>query len=174
MAVRRTARPPATGRDRRSGGPPPGTPAALPTPPLWAPPHRPPPSSRRLVPRIRSPPPTPVPPWPPAAVRGAATLPARPNPAAGVAACLLATTVETAAAHGDLVRQLVAAARQALSDTDDPDQAPPADPLPITATLLRDSYARASSHELAARFAVATFSTLAQADKDTVTRVVLE
>jgi tetratricopeptide (TPR) repeat protein len=151
-----------------------GVAAALARPATWADPLRTLAFYRRLVAQIRSHAPTSVPHWLHAAVLGAATLPARPNPAAGVAACLLATTIETAAAHGELVGQLVAAARQALSDTDDPDQAPAADPLPITATLLRDSYARASSHELAARFVVATFSTLAQADKDTVTRVVLE
>jgi hypothetical protein len=147
--------------------------AALARPATWADPLRTLAFHRRLVAQVRSHAPTSLPHWLHAAVLGATTLPARPNPAAGVAACLLATTIDIAAAHGEHVGQLVAAAHQALTDTDDPDQAPAADPLPITATILRDSYARASSHELAARFVIATFSALAKADSDTVTSAVL-
>ena len=127
-----------------------------------------------MIVQVRSHAPTTSPQWLRAAVRGATTLPARPDPAAGVAACLLAITIDVAAAHGQHVARLVAATRQALVDTDDPDQAPAADPLPITATLLRDAYARASSHELAAPFVLATFSALPKTDKHTVTRAVLK
>ena len=68
---------------------------------------------------------------------------------------------------------LVSAARQALTDTDHPDQTPAADPLPIAATLLRDAYARALSHELAAHIVIATFSALDESDRSTVIRMLL-
>lgn len=51
---------------------------------------------------------------------------------------------------------------------------PAADPLPTAAALLRDAHASTSSHGVAARFVMATFSALAEIDKDTVTRVVFE
>jgi hypothetical protein len=151
-----------------------GVAAALARPATWADPLRTLAFYRTLVTQARSHAPSTLPHWLHAAVLGATTLPARPDPAAGAAACLLATTIDIAAAHGEHVGQLVAATRQALTDTDDPDQTPAADPLPITVTILRDAYARATSHELAAPFIIATFSALADADRDTVTKVVLE
>ena len=151
-----------------------GVAAALARPASWADPLRTLEFYRRVIAQVRPHAPTALPHWLYAAVRGAAILSARPDPAAGIAACLLAITIEIAAAHGEHAAQLVAATRQALVDTDDPDQTPAADPLPITATLLRDAYARASSHEFAARFVIAIFSAVAETDKDTVTRVLLE
>lgn len=147
--------------------------AALARPAVWADPQRALTFYRRLTAQARSHAPTTLPDWLYAAVRGATILLARPA-AAGVAACLLTTTIETAAAHGEQVAHLVAATRQALTDTDDPDQPPAADPLPITVTLLRDAYAKASSHELAARFILATFADLTETDKTTILRIILE
>lgn len=68
---------------------------------------------------------------------------------------------------------LVAVTRRALTDTDDPDGIPAADPLAIAVMLLRDSYAGASSHELATRFTTATLAALGEIDKNTVIRVLL-
>jgi hypothetical protein len=93
---------------------------------------------------------------------------------AGVAACLLATTIEAAAAHGEQVTRQVAATHRALTDTDDPDQTPASDPLPIAVTILRDAYARALSHERVARFVRATFAALDETDRNTIVRVLLE
>ncbi|WP_091456057.1 PIN domain-containing protein [Micromonospora inyonensis] len=112
--------------------------------------------------------------WLYCAVRGANTFLARPAPAAGVAACLLATTIEIAAAQGKQVDHLVAATRQALADTDDPDGIPAADPLPIAAVLLRDAHAKGSSHKLATCFVIETFAALSEIDKDILIRVLLE
>lgn len=151
-----------------------GVAAALARPVTWADPVRTLAFYRRLTAQVRTHAPNKLPDWLYAAVRGATTLPARPDPAAGVAACLLATTIEIATAHGEQVTHLVAATRQALTDTDDPDQTPAADPLPIAVTILRDAYAKASSHELAARFVIAIFAALSEADKNTIIRVVLE
>jgi len=151
-----------------------GVAAALARPMTWADPLRTLAFYRRLAAQVHTHAPSKLPGWLYAAVRGAATLLARPDPAAGVAACLLATTIETAAAHGEQVTHLVAATRQALTDTNDPDQTPAADPLPIAAALLRDAYARASSHELAARFVIATFAALGEADRHNIIQVVLE
>jgi hypothetical protein len=151
-----------------------GVAAALARPATWADPLRALAFYRRVAVQVRVNAPSKHPDWLYAAVRGAAILLARPDPAAGVAACLLATTIETAAAQGEQVARLVAATRQALADSDDPDQAPAADPLPITVTLLRDAYASASSPELAARFVITTFAALGETDRNTITRVVFE
>lgn len=148
--------------------------AALARPATWANHQRTLRFYRDLLFQVRSHAPTTFPQWLYAAVRGATTLTARVDPAAQVAGRLLAVTIEISAAHGEHVGQLVTAARQALTDTDDPDQAPAADPLPTAAALLRDAHASTSSHGLAARFVRATFSALAEIDKETVTRVLLE
>ncbi|MFB9443015.1 hypothetical protein Dvina_51335 [Dactylosporangium vinaceum] len=148
--------------------------AALARPAVWADPLRALTFYRRLIAQARTHAPTSLPDWLYAAARGATVLLGRPDAATGVAACLLAATIETAASHGYQVAHLVAATRQALADTDDPDQPPAADPLPITITILRDAYAKASSHELAARFVLATFAALSETDKNTVLRIVLE
>lgn len=148
--------------------------AALARPAAWANPLRALAFYQRLIAQARTHAPTTLPDWLYAAARGATVLLARPDAAAGVAACLLAATIETAATHGEQVAHLVAAIRQALTDTDDPDQPPAADPLPITVTILRDAYAKASSHELAARFVLATFAALSETDKTTILRMVLE
>jgi tetratricopeptide (TPR) repeat protein len=147
--------------------------AALARPATWADPRRTLAFYQRLTKQARTHAPATLPDWLYAAVRGAGTFLARPGPAASLAACLLATTIETAAAHGEQVAHLVAATRQALTDTDDPDGIPAADPLPIAATLLRDAYAKASSHELAARFVLATFAALGETEKKIIVRLLI-
>jgi hypothetical protein len=89
-----------------------GVAAALARPATWADLPRTLAFYRRLLPQVQSHAPTTVAHWLHAAVLGATTLLARPNPAAGVAACLLATTTVFTAAHGDLAGHLVAATRQ--------------------------------------------------------------
>ncbi len=147
---------------------------ALARPSTWTDPLRTLAFYKRLVAQVRVHAPSSGPQWLYAAVRGATTRLARPDPAAGIAACLLASAIETHAAYGDQVAELVSQTRRALADTDDPDQAPAADPLPVAVAILRDAYATASTHELAARFIIATFSALAEADKNTIIRIVLE
>jgi predicted negative regulator of RcsB-dependent stress response len=114
-----------------------------------------------------------LPTWLHAATCGATALLARPEQATGTAAALLTATLTSTTTRGDRVPHLVAAARQALADTDHPDQPPAADPLPIAATLLRNAIGAATSHELAAHFVNATFSALSDADRDAVAKALL-
>ncbi|MET7400634.1 hypothetical protein ABZS66_44860 [Dactylosporangium sp. NPDC005572] len=147
--------------------------SALARPATWANPRRASAFYRQLLIQARTHAPSSLPQWLYAAVRGATTLLARPDHAAGVAGALLATTIEIAAAHGEHVADLIAATRRALADTDDPDQSPASDPLPTAATLMRNSYAKTTSHELAARFVIATFAALGEDDTNMVSRTVL-
>lgn len=82
--------------------------------------------------------------------------------------------IESTAAGGEQVAQLVAATRQALIDTDDPGGVSAADPLPIAVTVLRDAYSRAMSYELAAQFVSATFAALNETDKNVTIRALLQ
>ncbi|WP_431948042.1 PIN domain-containing protein [Micromonospora marina] len=151
-----------------------GVAAALARPTTWADASRTLAFYQRLTRQVRTHAPGTLHDWLYAAVRGANTFFGRPVPAAGIAACLLATTIEIAAAQGEQVAHLVAATRQALTDTDDPDGIPAADPLPIAVTLLRDAYAKGSSRKLATRFVIETFTALGEIDKDAIIRVLLE
>lgn len=151
-----------------------GVAALLARPVAWAEPLRTLAIYRRIVAQVRVHAPETLPDWLYAAVRGVATVLGRPDPAAGVAACLLATTIEFAAAHGEQVAHLVSATRQALAETDNPDHVPAADPLPNAVSLLRDAYAKTLSHELAAQIVLATFAVLDETDKRTAIRVILE
>ncbi|MET8282958.1 hypothetical protein [Micromonospora sp. NPDC005174] len=127
-----------------------------------------------LTMHVRTHAPATTPNWLYLAVCGANTFLGRPAPAASVAACLLATTIEITAAEGEPVVHLVAATRQALIDTNHPDAIPVPDPLPIAATLLRDAHARGSSRELATRFVIATFAALGEIDKDAIMRALVK
>lgn len=147
--------------------------AALARPATWADPLRAIAFYRRILAQVRLHAPTELHNWLYASVRGAAILRARPDPAAGIAAALLTTTIVATAAPSRQVSDLLAAARQALTDTDDPDQPPAADPLPTSVTFLRDAYANVTSHELAARFVIDTFASLDETDKMIVARSLL-
>jgi len=148
--------------------------SALARPVTWADPQRTLAFYRRVTAQVCAHAPTTLSGWLYAAVRGITTPLPRPEPAAGVAACLLVSTIQTAAAHGQPVAELVTATRQALADTDDPDSTPAADPLPIAVSLLRDALAHVSTHERAAQMVSITFATLNAADRSTVTSALLE
>ncbi|MET7427301.1 hypothetical protein [Dactylosporangium sp. NPDC005555] len=148
--------------------------AALARPPFWADLRRSLTFYQRLIAQARIHAPSTLPNWLYAAVRGATILLPRPDRATVVAAGLLAATIETAAAGGEQVEHLLVATRRALADTDDPDQPPAADPLPNATTLLRNTHAETSGHELAARIVITTFTALSEADKNTVIWTLLE
>ncbi|MFC0097811.1 hypothetical protein ACFFKH_09745 [Micromonospora marina] len=151
-----------------------GVAAALARPTTWADARRTLAFYQRLTTQVQTHAPATARDWLYAAVHGAGSFFIRPSAAAGVAACLLATTIEIAAAQGEQVAHLVAATRQALTDTDDPDGIPATDPLPIAATLLRDAYVTGSTRQLATRFVVETFAALGEIDKHAIIRVLLE
>jgi hypothetical protein len=148
--------------------------AALARPAPWADPARALTLYRHITRQARANAPTTLPDWLYAAIRGSTINLAGAEAATKVAASLLAATIEDTAAHGEQVAYLVAATRQALAYTDDPEHAPAADPLPIAATALRDVHIKASSHELATRYVLATFAALNETDKNTVIRELLD
>ncbi|MEV4199638.1 PIN domain-containing protein [Micromonospora globbae] len=146
--------------------------AVLSRPTTWADPARTFAFYRRLLDHVQQHSAATLPRWLHAAVCGA-TLLVQPRQATDLAAVLLATTIAATAASGHHVAQLVAATRQALTDTNHPDQPTATDPLPTAATLLRDAVAAASSHEHAGRFVSAIFDALSDADRDAVTEAIL-
>ncbi|RKE07817.1 hypothetical protein C8E86_2653 [Catellatospora citrea] len=148
--------------------------AVLSRPATWSDPFRATAFYRRLAALVRAHEPGQLPHWLYAAVRGATMLLNRPDTAAGIAGCLLAATIDIGRTQGEQTTRLVVMTRLALTDTDDPDSTPAADPLPVAVSVLRDAFASATSAELAARFIMATFADLGDYDRNTIFRIVLE
>lgn len=68
----------------------------------------------------------------------------------------------------------VSAARQSLADSDDVDHQHAPDPLPLSATLLRDTYSIALPPSIATSYVLASLSELSDADRHTVLRALLQ
>ncbi|EIV94911.1 hypothetical protein [Frankia sp. QA3] len=113
-----------------------------------------------------------VPKWLHRAVQGAAAA-AGPTAATQAAASLLALTINSSAPDFASVADLVAVTRAALRQTDDPEQAASADPLPPCSQLIRDAYARAIPHDLATGYVISMFTTLSEEDRSEVLRALL-
>ncbi|MCX2950200.1 PIN domain-containing protein [Lentzea sp. NEAU-D7] len=114
-----------------------------------------------------------APDWLYAAIVGATLAAADPFTATDIAARLLALALENTAAQGALASKLVTAARRALADSDDVDQHA-SDPLPLSATLLRNAYSIALPPSIATSYVLASLSELSDTDRQTVLRALLQ
>ncbi len=115
-----------------------------------------------------------VPDWMYHAIQGAATNATSPDDRSTISAHLLTITLLECRLQGHAAASLVAAARQALADTDDPDAPSTPDPLETCAVLLRQVIAHDLAYDLATRYVIAVFAALNQPDQYTVIRALLK